>query len=144
MPNIASVLKAEITRIARKEVKSEIGALKKAAGSYRSEVAALKRRIHALEQQLRRLSKVSAKTARNDDDSAASRTLRFSAKGLSSQRHRLGLSAHEVSLLVGTSQQSIYNWEQGKSRPLARNLPAIAALRTMGRKEVKARLESMR
>ena len=146
MPNIASVLKAEITRIARKEAKSEIGALKKAASLYRSEIAALKRRMHTLEQQLRRLSKVRAKTSRDDngDDFSSAGKLRFSAKGLSAQRRRLGLSAHDCSLLLGTSQQTIYNWEQGKARPLAQHLPAIAALRTMGRKEAKVRLESMR
>ena len=57
MPNIASVLKSEISRIARREVKGETAALKKAAGVYRSEIAALKRRTRSLEQQLRQLGK---------------------------------------------------------------------------------------
>jgi hypothetical protein len=36
--------------------------------------------------------------------------IRFSAKGPAAQRKRLGLSAQEIGLLVGTSGQSIYNW----------------------------------
>jgi len=45
---------------------------------------------------------------------------------------------------VGASAQSLYNWEQGKARPLARHLSAIAALEGMGKKEVAARRETLR
>ena len=48
MPNIASVLKTEIARVARKEVRSEIGSLKKATATYRTEIAALKRRAQLI------------------------------------------------------------------------------------------------
>ena len=58
---------------------------------------------------------------------------RFSAKRLAAQRQRLGLSADAVGLLVGTSGQSIYNWEAGKARPRASHLAAIAALRTLSK-----------
>ena len=57
MPNIASVLKEEIARVARKEVRSETENLKKASAQYRSEIATLKRRVTALEQQVTRLGK---------------------------------------------------------------------------------------
>ena len=45
MPNIASVLKDEILRLARKEVRSELEGLKKASGQYRSDIASLKRQV---------------------------------------------------------------------------------------------------
>jgi hypothetical protein len=53
MPNIATILKEEIARVARKEVRRETTALKKAAATYRSEIAALKRRAAETERQLR-------------------------------------------------------------------------------------------
>lgn len=143
MPNIASLLKSEIARVARKEIRSETHQLKKAVGAYRSEIAKLKRRAQVLEQQLRGLGRRGAATA----PAAAAGPLpplRFSAKGLASHRKRLGLSAHDCGLLVGASGQSIYKWEEGSARPRAKNLPAIAALRTMGRKEATARLASLR
>jgi len=144
MPNIASILKSEISRVARKEVRSETLGLKKAVGAYRTEIAALKRRTQALEQQLRRLSKAGAKVAPVVANEVSAHTLRFSAKGLASQRQRLALSAHDCGLLVGASGQSIYKWEDGKARPRAKHLPAIAALRTLGKKEAAARLGSLR
>jgi DNA-binding XRE family transcriptional regulator len=144
MPNIASILKSEIARVARKEVRGETLGLKKAVGAYRAEIAALKRRTLALEQELRRLARAGAKAAPVAAKDASPQKLRFSAKGLASQRRRLALSADDCGLLVGASGQSIYNWEQGKAHPLARHLPAIAALRTLGKREAAARLASLR
>jgi len=143
MPNIASMLKSEISRVARKEVRGETLGLRKAVGVYRAEIAALKRRTRALEQELRRLSKANAKAAPVVANQVSSKTLRLSAKSLASQRQRLALSAHDCGLVMGVSEQSIYNWESGKARPRAEHLLAIAALRTMGKKEAAARLAPM-
>jgi DNA-binding transcriptional regulator YiaG len=143
MPNIAAILKSELSRVARKEVRGETMALKKAVSAYRAEIAALKRRTQALEQQLRRLSRLAAKVAPAAENEVSSESRRFSAKGLSSQRRRLGLSARDCGLLVGASAQSVYNWEDGKARPRAKHLAAIAALRTFRKREATARLRSL-
>jgi DNA-binding transcriptional regulator YiaG len=147
MPNIASLLKSEISRVARREVRAETAGLKKSASSHRSDIAALKRRVLALESELRRLRKASGAPtgqAPAGGDDASGRVQRFSAKGLASQRKRLGLSAQECGLLVGASGQSIYNWEDGKARPRAKHLQALAALRGMGKKDAAARLSELR
>ena len=144
MPNIASLLKSEISRVARRQVRSETESLRKAVVAYRTEIAALKRRTLALEQELRRLGKAVAKTApAAAADEAPGPALRFSAKGLASQRRRLALSAEDCGRLVGASGQSIYNWETGKARPRAMHLPALAAFRSLGRKEALARLAAL-
>jgi DNA-binding XRE family transcriptional regulator len=132
MPNIASNLKSEITRIARKEIRAEVGGLKKSVGAYRSEIAALKRRAQSLEQHVKRLERSTPKPGPMpavETDKA----LPFSAKGLAKQRRRLALSADAVGLLVGASGQSIYNWEAGKARPRANHLAAVAALRSLSK-----------
>ena len=134
MPNIASILKSEITRIARKEIRAEVDGLKKSVSGYRSEIAALKRRAQSLEQQVKRLEK-SAPKPDVPPSVAASKAPRFSAKGLAKQRQRLELSADAVGVLVGASGQSVYNWEAGKARPRANHLSAIAALRTLSKKQ---------
>jgi DNA-binding XRE family transcriptional regulator len=144
MANIASLLKTEISRVARKEVRAETMNLKKAVGVYRAEIAALKRRAQKLELDLRRLSKVHAKAVPVEVQPQPSQKLRFTAKGLASQRRRLGLSALDCGLLVGASGQSIYNWEEGKARPRVNHLSAIATLRTLGKKDAAARLASLR
>ena len=74
----------------------------------------------------------------SDETDAPEPKTRFSAKGLLAQRRRLGLSAADCGVLLGTSAQSVYNWEAGKVRPRARHLAAIAALRTLGKKDAAA------
>jgi len=145
MPNIASILKEEIVRLARKEVRRETAALKKASATFRSEIAALKRRAIAMERQLRDVGKgrqPSSSVAANDE--SIPEGTRFSAKGLTAHRKRLGLSAADLALLIGASTQSIYNWESGKARPNGKYLRVIAALRTVGKKETLAHLAAVK
>ncbi len=146
MPNIAAVLKEEIARVARKELRGDTARFKKASAQYRSDIAALKRRITELEKQLGKLSRQSRKAGAKAEAEAPGTgrsSLRFSPKGLAAQRKRLGLSAAQVAALLGVSGQSIYKWEDGKARPRASQLPAIASLRTMGKREANARLAAL-
>jgi DNA-binding transcriptional regulator YiaG len=143
MSNVASALREEISRISRKEIRRETSSLKKASTIYRSEIAALKRRVQELERQLRRASRGGERpvpAAANED--SVSQGTRFSARSMASQRKRLGLSAAECGLLIGASSQSVYNWEEGKARPRAQHLPAIFALRNLGRRQAKEILET--
>ena len=57
MTTFASSLKKEIARVARKELKDELGALRKASASYRTEIAALKRQVRELQVALRQTSR---------------------------------------------------------------------------------------
>jgi DNA-binding transcriptional regulator YiaG len=144
MPNIASVLKAEISRVARKESRIETQALKKASTQYRSDIAALKRQVQMLEKKVRVLAK-SADQPSVPPEAAQSqnRTYRFNAKRLAAHRQRLGLSAQEMGTLLNVSGQSVYHWEAGKSRPRAAQMPAIAALRTLSKSSAAAVLASL-
>ncbi len=143
MPNIATVLKEEIARVARKESRGDTQKLKKSAAQYRSDIAALKRRVLALEQAVARLGKAAKKAAPVAAGEEPSSRLRFSAKGLASQRKRLGLSAAEAAAIIGVSGQSIYKWEDGKARPRASQLPGIAVLRGLSKKQAAARLAEL-
>jgi DNA-binding transcriptional regulator YiaG len=142
MPNVATLLKGELRRIARREARAETAALKKAVAAYRSEIASLKRRSLMLEKAMRQRSRTAA--APLEHTTAAAQTKgRYSAKSLLSQRKRLGLSANELGRLIGVSAQSIYNWEEGKARPQPKYLPAVFALKTLGRRAAAAHLESI-
>ena len=145
MPNIASILKAEISRVARKEVRAEIEILKKASAHHRASIAALRRQVSSLEKELRRAAKGSARRAPAEDSEDAGEAgpkRRFSATRLAAHRSKLGLSAAIYGKLVGVSGQTIYHWEQGKARPRAAQLESLAAVRDLTRHEVAERLEA--
>jgi DNA-binding XRE family transcriptional regulator len=134
MSTFADQLKNEIARIARKESRADSKQIKKASTQYRAEIAALKRRIANLESALARLAK--QQVARHiQEKNETEVTLRFRANGFASLRKKLGLTAHEMAQLIGVSAQSVYHWENGKSRPRTSQLLAISAVRKMNKKE---------
>ncbi len=132
--NIATALKSEISRVARKEVRAEVSALKAASSRYRSDIAELKRRIVQLERLVGQLSKSPRKRAAETQDGETATVTRYSAKNLASLRKKLGLSAADFGKLLGVSGASIYLWEEGKTRPREKSMPAIARVRAMGKK----------
>ncbi len=143
MPNIAVVLKEEIARLARKEIRKQTDALRKASAQYRKDIAGMKRRISELQRKVMPLEKQMLKGVPSQVTEAEAQSVRFTAKGLRSQRKRLGLSAAECGKLIGVTDQTIYNWERGEARPRRQQLTPIAALRRMGKKEARARLGQM-
>ncbi len=143
MPNIGSMLKEEITRLARKETRSQLEALRKASGQYRRDIAELKRQLAKLGRDTARIQKTGAGRAATTPSEVDASGLRFTAKGLPSQRKRLGVSAAEYAKLVGVSQQSIYNWESGATRPRPAQIAILASLRGLGKREARARLEAL-
>jgi len=143
MPNMAAVLKQEISRIARKEVRSETISLKKASSQYRRDIAGLKRHVSNLQGRITLLEKRVLQNVPSQVTGADAEGVRFTARGLCSQRKRLGLSAADYGKLVGVTAQTIYSWENGLSRPRKQQLPALASIRPMGKREARARLERL-
>ena len=147
MANLASVLKSEITRIARRELRTETESFKKAAAHYRSEIAALKRKVAELERQVAKVGKSMAKAtpdgAMLDGNGRGEITIRYSARSMTAQRKRLGLSAENMGKLFGVSGQTIYGWEAGDSRPRNGQMAAIAAVRKLGKADAAAIVESL-
>ena len=151
MTNLASVLKSEVTRLARKELRAETESLKKAVAAQRSDIAALKRRTSELDKALKALARTAARqtpktrsSATSEEEGADAGQFRFRAAGMASNRKRLGLSAEDFGLLVGASGQSVYLWESGKTKPRPQSLAAIAALRGIGKRQVTGRLEALK
>lgn len=142
MPNIASLLKDEISRLARKEIRTQVTTTKQAVSRYRREIASLKRQLMAQSRKLAKLERSQGKggkiVAEASDDGLDN--VRFSAKSVRSQRRRLGLSAENYGKLVGVSGLTIYYWEQGKTRPRKSQLASLAAVRGIGKKQALARL----
>jgi DNA-binding transcriptional regulator YiaG len=143
MTNIASVLKAEISRVARKEVRAEVQALKKSSAAHRRDIAALKKRLQALERQAKKQKRTAAVTPSANSGEESGRQLRFSPTRLAAQRKKLNLSAAKFAALIGVSPISVYKWENGNVRPQRPQLEAIAAARKLGKREALARLEEL-
>jgi DNA-binding transcriptional regulator YiaG len=143
MPNIASVFKDEILRLARKEIRKQTSVLRKASTQYRRDIAEMKRRVADLQRKVAPLEKQVLRNASTQAPEVDAEHVRFTAKGLRSQRERLGLSAADCGKLIGVTDQTIYNWEHETARPRKEQVALIASLRRIGKREARARLEQL-
>lgn len=144
MPNLAAVLKEEIRRLARKEIRAHVVSARKAAVQCRREIAALKRKIEQQQRQIAALeSRQQRRTAEPVAPQGSVEAARFSIRSVKSQRRRLGLSAEEFGKLIRVSGQTVYNWEQGRTRPGRAQFTALVQLRKIGRREAMHRLASI-
>lgn len=141
MPNIAAVLRQEIIRLARKEVKTRTEAIRKANVQYRRDIAQLKRQAGALSKQVAYLEQQERKRTVKGVPKASVEGRRFSQRSLKAHRRKLGLSAGDYANLVGVAAQTIYNWERGKSKPRDEQLASLLAVRDFGKREALKRLE---
>ena len=140
--NIATALKSEISRVARKEFRTETQQLKKAAAQYRTDIATLKRRLAELETKVGRLGEEPKKKPLIDTLASTPQRLTFKGSTLAAQRARLGLSVDALGAILGVSGQSVRKWEQGKATPRASQLPAIRAIAKMGKRAIAEKLRA--
>jgi DNA-binding transcriptional regulator YiaG len=141
MANMASLLKDEISRLSRREIRRQMQSVKKASAVHRREIAALKRQVLELQRRSKMLVKRTIETSGPAVAAEPSTPLRFVAKGLRSLRSRLGLSASELATLLNVSPQTVYNWELKKTVPRKEQLAALATVRSLGKREARARLD---
>ena len=144
MPNIAVVLKEEIRRLAKKEVRAQVNSTKQAVAKHRGEIADLKRTLAKQERQIKRLQEQIRQEAESPAEEESVESVRFSARSVKAQRTRLGFSAADYGKLVGVSSLTIYNWEKGDSRPRKAQLAALVAVRGIGKKEALAKLAELK
>jgi DNA-binding transcriptional regulator YiaG len=142
MPNLAAALKEEISRLARKEIRAHVNSTKGLVAQHRRDIAKLKRTLQTQEKKIAFLEAQERKRIEHAPSakSAPEPGVRFSTRSVRAQRQRLGLSAQAFGKLAGVSTQTIYHWEQGKSRPRPAQLAALVALRDLGRREAAERL----
>ena len=162
MASLASVLKEEVGRLARKEIRQQTAGMARTVAQCERDIVALKGQIADLKRMASvartqgapaptttkkaagkkaATTKPAAETASGTGRQAA--RSRFSAKVLKASRERLGLSADNYGKLIGVSGLSIYNWEQEKARPRESSIAALNTIRGIGKREAAKRLEGL-
>ncbi len=147
MPNLAVALKTEISRLARKEIKSNTSSTKGAVAQFRRDIAKLKRLMEVQQKEIAFLKAQERKRLGQPQSTNGEEELegvRHSARSVRGQRKRLRLSAADFGKLVGVSGLTIYSWERGNRRPRKERLAALVAVREMGRREALAKLAAMK
>ena len=138
MSNILKELKAEITRLARKELKKKMAPARKSIVAQRGLIAGLRRQVNAMQNELNALKKSApapdkAVLAKQEPEG------RFwiTGKGVKTLRTRLGLTQQQFARLAGVSSQAVFLWERNTGKTNLRKAAAgkLQAIRTMGKKQ---------
>lgn len=154
MANLTTVLNEEIRRLARKEIRAQVGKTQQQVSDQRREIAELKRintdlnrRLNFLEKRektrLQKGAEPKVIIQQADGSVDASSGPRFSPKWLAKHRAKLGLSAADYAKLIDCSPLSIYKWEKGESTPRTAQREKLASIRGIGKREAVRRIELM-
>ncbi len=148
MSTFADSLKNEIARVARKELREEIAALRKTSAAQRSEIAALKKQFKGMQAQVNKLGRVKNKSEAVRAEPAADQSVMsiqpkgkpgrkvvFTAERLKAQRARLGFTQEQMAKLLEVSSLSIWKWESGGAVPRASRVPQILQRLALGKRE---------
>ena len=148
MPDVAKVLREEVQRLAKRQVKAGLAPLKRDTTRLKKHVADLRRELATLTRTSRvLLARATAVVATKETAVATEKasTLRPTSKSLARLRRRLDLTQIEFGTLLGVSGQTVLNWEGRGSRVRMRrgNLAALAGIQKIGKREARRRLEGM-
>jgi DNA-binding transcriptional regulator YiaG len=145
MPNIGALLKEEFSRLARRVSRQADAKLKKDIVFLKHQVAELKRTTLQFKRNNEKLMAdlkerlVAPPTATQKDLEHA----RISPRLIRVGRARLGLSRDDFAKLVGVSAGAVVAWEGGRSKPREEARKALIAVRKLGKRDARWRLEAM-
>ncbi len=126
--SVMKSLQAEITRLARKEIKKELEPVKRVNAAQRGLIANLRRDVTVLQREVARLQKELGKTTPAEEASESEVKFRISGKGVVSLRKRLGLTQMEFAKLAGVSTPSVVKWEKQPGKIPIRRKETLARM----------------
>ena len=144
MPNIALVLKEEIRRLARKELKSSTATIQKELARVKKTARELRRQLDALAKQQKKAVPTAPASAKVDGPSVPwVRKSRMTGKTIKELRVRLNLTQAELAKLLGVSGLAVYQWEhsEGTLNLRKKSREALLNARALGQREAHRRLE---
>jgi helix-turn-helix protein len=134
---LASALKAEVRRLAAKEVQKglrSVRALQRQIKKLKLASRANRRGLRAVERSFGRLE------SRVPSGGRRGRRARLSGEDIRSLRARLRMTREQFAKLLGVSPGSIFGWETGRTVPRGRSMTRVLEVRKMGVRRARAQV----
>ncbi len=145
MGKVESIIKSEILRLAKREMKKSFIPLTRDVRSLKGTISQLRKavlglqRFAAQQEKALRGQKVPLEAAPEEVKKA-----RFSPRLIKSLRKHLGVTQKEMASLAGVTVGAIFQWEKGIFEPRGEKKRILVALRKLGRREARKILEERR
>jgi DNA-binding transcriptional regulator YiaG len=138
MGKFESTIKAEIMRLAKREVRGSFFPLRREVYSLRLKLSGLIKSFIAMERQAKDVLQEQAKKKLELQASPEEvKGSRLTPQRIRLMRNKLGISQKELGTLLDVSIGAVGMWEKGKFSPSAKKKAALIALRKLGKREVK-------
>ena len=142
MADIKKVITDEIRRLSKKEIKSYLAPISAKLIENKRQIAALKKIILEL-----RKSCVNAKANITQKPTAETQgtkvKVRLNAEGIKRIREKLNITQDAFAKILGVSKPAYCTWEQGRISPKPDMKAKIAAMRGMGKSDLKKLMDEM-
>jgi DNA-binding transcriptional regulator YiaG len=143
MGKLDATIKEEIVRLARRELHKVSVPLKRDVRSLKITLSQLRKAVLPLERfaadQQKELAKRGIRLEVSPEELKKSR---FSPRLIKTLRKKLGITQKELAILLGVTVGTAHQWEIGKFIPKPEKKAALAALRKLGRSEIKKLLQT--
>ena len=142
MGKLEGMIKSEIVRLAKREMRKISVPLGKDVWFLKGTVSRLRRTVLVLErfaaQRQKELGKERIPLEATAEEVKISR---FSPRLIRSLRGHLGITQKELAILTGVTVGAIHQWESGQFKPSQKKKAVMVALRRLGRREVRRLVE---
>ena len=109
---LQTMLKAEISRLSKKEIKTAVAPLMKTTAELRKQVRDLKKQLAGYV----KAAGISVPVVEEKPAPSVDK-MRFSAKNIKALRMRHNMTQAEMAKALGVSKMAVSGWEQGRSKP---------------------------
>jgi DNA-binding transcriptional regulator YiaG len=140
MAKIESIIKSEIQRLAKHEVRTVFLPLRRDVWGMKLKLSNLIKSFTVLDRLTKEFSKAKSaesKLAASPEEVKASR---FTPERIRRLRMKLGISMRELGILTGATIGAVLSWEKGKFKPKGEKKAALVALRKVRKRDVKKML----
>jgi len=141
MGKVEAIIKSEIVRLAKREMRKAVAPLRKDVRTLKGAVSQLRKTVLNLERFVSLQKKEWEKKAPLGAAPEEVATSRLSPRLIRSLRERLGLSQRDFARLAGVTPLAVYQWETGIFKPKKEKKSMLVALRKLGRRDVRKLLE---
>ncbi len=138
MGKVEGIIKSEIVRLAKREIRKisvplgrDVWSLKSAVSQLRKAVLAIQR-VTAQQQKDQGKGKIQLEATPEEI-----KVSRLSPRLIQSLRKHLGITQKELAVLAGVTVGAIHQWESGMFKPSMKKRGVLVALRKLGRREVR-------
>jgi len=139
MAKIEGVIKSEIVRLAKREIRTVFIPLRSEVRKIRSKVSALSKGVTSINRLAKglHLEEAKPKLEATPEEVKVARLTPERIRGL---RKKLGISQRELGILTGVTIGAAASWESGKFKPKGEKKAALVALCKLRKRDVKKML----